>query len=252
MTHQPSYWTLSNGQRLAYHYSPGAAPGVVFLGGFRSDMTGSKALALEAYCQARGQAFLRFDYRGHGQSDGQFCDGTIGAWASDAIAIVDAITSGPLVLIGSSMGGWISLLTALARPQRVVGLIGIASAPDFTEDLIWQGFSAEEQARVLREGYIGQACDAAEGDNYSITRALIEDGRQQLLLRKPIALHCPVRLIHGQCDADVPWQTSLRIAEQLQSSDVRVTLIKDGEHRLSRDSDLALLTQTLEGLLAVV
>ena len=236
------------GECLAYHRSPGKTPGIVFLGGFKSDMTGSKALALEAFARARGQSFLRFDYSGHGASDGKFTEGCIGTWAADAIAALDALTEGPQILVGSSMGGWLMLLTALARPERVAGLVGIAAAPDFTEDLMWEKFSHEVRETILREGSYAEP-SAYSDDPYIITRKLIEDGRDHLLLRGPIRLNCPVRLLHGMRDPDVPWQVSVRLAEALETDDVRIALVKDGDHRLSREQDLALLRATVGDLL---
>ena len=214
-----------------------------------SDMTGSKALAIEDHARRQGRACLRFDYQGHGASSGAFADGTIGLWAGDAIAAFDALTEGPQVLVGSSMGGWIMLLLALARPERVAGLLGIAPAPDFTEDLMWQSFDAEARATLERDGLLRQPSDYGE-EPYIITRALIEDGRDHLLLRAPIPLTCPVRLIHGMADKDVPWQTSVRLSEALASEDVEIQLVKAGGHRLSEPDDLARLTQTLDELLA--
>ena len=236
-----------DGVELAWARQDGSGPTVVFLSGFRSDMTGDKATALADYCAAHGQALLRFDYSGHGASGGTFEDGTIGRWAADAVTVIDQQSDGPLILIGSSMGGWMALLTALARPQRVAALIGIAAAPDFTETLMWQAMTFEERARLMRDGSV--EVPSEYGGPYPITRALIEDGRTHLLLNDPIALDCPVRLLHGQQDLDVPWETSMRIAEQLTSQDVQVLLVKDGDHRLSRPQDLALLTRTLAPLL---
>jgi pimeloyl-ACP methyl ester carboxylesterase len=230
--------TREDGVTIAYRRTPGRAPGVVFLGGFRSDMSGNKALALEAHCRAVGRGYVRLDYRGHGESGGRFEDGTIGLWAGDAIAVLDAATEGPQILVGSSMGGWIMLLAALARPDRVAGLVGIAAAPDFTEDLIWARNPQDIRDAMLREGVIRQP-SAYDPNGYPITRRLIEDGRQHLLLRAPVDLGCPVRLLHGMRDPDVPWQTALRLAEGLKSDDVTVMLIKDGDHRLSRDQDIA-------------
>ena len=232
-----------DGVALAWARQEGAAPTVVFLPGFRSDMTGDKATALAGFCADRGQAMLRFDYSGHGASGGRFEDGTIGRWTDDALAAIDRLTTGPLVLVGSSMGGWIALLAALARPDRVAALIGIAAAPDFTEALIWQAMSFEQRATLMRNGILEQPSRYGEPD--PITRALIEDGRTRLLLNAPIALDCPVRLLHGQDDPDVPWEMALRIAEQVTSRDVQVMLVKDGDHRLSRPQDLALLRRTL-------
>jgi pimeloyl-ACP methyl ester carboxylesterase len=239
-----------HGNSLAYARLPGASPSVVFLGGFMSDMTGTKATFLEAICRARGQNFLRFDYAGHGASGGAFEQGTIGSWTADALAVIDALTDGPVLLVGSSMGGWIMLEVALARPQRVVGLVGIAAAPDFTEELIWNTLSPAQRALLERQGYL--ANPSAHGGEHRYTRALIEDGRTRLRLGGPLPITCPVRLLHGQLDPDVPWETSLRLAEVLDSTDVQVTLIKDGDHRLSRPQDLALLAQTLAALLGPV
>ena len=236
-----------DGVELAWVRQEGREPTVVFLPGFGSDMTGEKAIALAAFCAERGQAMLRFDYSGHGTSGGRFEDGAIGRWTDDALAIIDRMTTGPLLLVGSSMGGWIALLVALARSPRVVGLIGIAAAPDFTEVLMWQSMSFEQRATIMRDGILREP--SKYGEPYRITRALIEDGRNHLLLGRPIALNCPIRLLHGQCDPDVPWEISLRIAEQVTSEDVRVILVKDGDHRLSRPCDLVLLRQTVAALL---
>ena len=212
-----------------------------------SDMTGTKAMALESWAKNAGRAFLRFDYQGHGASSGRFEEGTIGLWAEDAIAALDALTDGPQILVGSSMGGWIMLLTALARPERVAALVGIAAAPDFTEDLMWPAFDEETRATLQREGVIHQPSDY-DDEPYTITLKLIEEARQHLLLRSPIPIPCPVRLIQGMADADVPWQTALRLAEALETSDVEVQLVKAGDHRLSTPEDLARLTATVESL----
>jgi pimeloyl-ACP methyl ester carboxylesterase len=236
-----------DGVELAWARQQGSSPTVVFLAGFRSDMTGDKATALASFCAGRGQAMLRFDYAGHGSSDGRFEDGTIGRWTDDALAVIDRQTDGPLVLVGSSMGGWIALLAALARPLRVAGLIGIAAAPDFTEALMWEAMTFEERGALMRNGVLD--VPSQYGAPYPVTRALIEDGRARLLLNEPIAIDCPVRLLHGQRDPDVPWEMALRIAEQLTSQDVQVILVKDGDHRLSRPHDLALLCRTLAPLL---
>jgi pimeloyl-ACP methyl ester carboxylesterase len=236
-----------DGVGLAWARHEGTGPMVVFLPGFRSDMTGDKATALAAFCAERRHAMLRFDYSGHGISGGRFEDGTIGRWADDALAVIDRLTQGPLVLVGSSMGGWIALLAALARSDRVAALIGVAAAPDFTETLMWQAMSSEQRAVLMRDGVLQRPSEY--GEPYPITRALIEDGRTRLLLNAPIALDCPVRLLHGQDDPDVPWELALRIAEQLTGPDVQVILVKDGDHRLSRPRDLALLCGTLAALL---
>ena len=243
-----SFLSKPDGARIAYHKTPGKAPGIVFLGGFASDMTGTKALALEAHAKQRGQAFLRFDYQGHGQSTGAFADGTIGLWHSDALAILDAVTEGPQILVGSSMGGWMMLLTAARRPDRIAGLVGIASAPDFTEDLMWRGFSKEIRQTLLRDGFYQRPSEYSD-EPYTITMKLIEDGRDHLLLRDPLVINAPVRLLHGMADPDVPYQVSLRIAEHVTCPDLRVHLIKDGDHRLSSERDLDLLTSTIDAML---
>ncbi len=236
-----------DGMMLAWVRTPGRGPTTVFLPGFRSDMTGAKAMLTEAFCAEHGTACLRLDYSGHGTSGGAFTDGTIGRWADDALMLIDHLTEGPLVLVGSSMGGWIALLLALARPARMAGLIGIAAAPDFTEELMWQAMMPDERAQLERDGVLH--LPSPYGDPTPVTAALIADGRNRLLLGRPVPLGCPVRLLHGQRDLDVPWQTTLRLTERLESEDVQVTLIKDGDHRLSRPSDLALLRRSLGSLL---
>jgi pimeloyl-ACP methyl ester carboxylesterase len=232
---------------LAYRQQAGHGPGVVFLGGFNSDMTGSKAEYLAAWCAARGRAFLRFDYSGHGGSGGRFEEGSIGQWAADAERILTELTSGPQILIGSSMGGWIALLLAKRHPERLAGLIGIAAAPDFTEDLMWAQFPAPVREQIERDGFWLRPSEY--GAAYPITRHLIEDGRRNLVLRDSLPIAAPVRLLHGQQDPDVPWQLSLRIAEIITGPDVEITLIKAGDHRLSKPAELALLGQTLGALL---
>jgi pimeloyl-ACP methyl ester carboxylesterase len=244
----PERLNRPDGSAIAYHRTPGSAPGIVFLGGFMSDMTGSKALSLESLARQQGRAFLRFDYQGHGASTGRFEDGTIGSWTADAVAALDALTEGPQVLVGSSMGGWIMLLTALARPQRIAGLLGIAAAPDFTEDLMWDAYPQGVRDTLRREGVYREPSDYGD-EPYTITMRLIDEGRKHLLLREAIPITCPVRLIHGMADPDVPWQTSIRLAERLESGDVEVTLVKSGGHRLSEPEDLDRLGKTLEGLI---
>ncbi len=239
-----------DGHTIAYHWTPGKAPGVVFVGGFMSDMTGTKATALDAYCRAEGRAYTRFDYLGHGASSGEFAQGTISRWADDAIAVIDAATQGPLVLVGSSMGGWIMLLAALARSARVCGLVGIAAAPDFTEDLFWNTFDEEARETLMRDGVVQRPSDYGD-EPYTITRELIEDGRQHLVLRSPIPLTCPVRLLHGLEDADVPWRTALSLAETLESDDVEVTLVKRGTHTLSEPADLERLWRAVSEVCAL-
>ena len=211
-------------------------------------MTGIKATFLDEFCAARGLGLLRFDYSGHGASGGRFEDGTIGRWLEDAIAIIDRASEGPLILVGSSMGGWIMLLAALARPGRVAGLVGLAPAPDLTEALIWDGLTDEQRDRLSRTGRLEIPSDYSEKP-IIFTRALIEEGRRHLLLSAPIGIRCPVRLLHGMADPDVPYRLSLELAQRIAGEDVRVTLIKNGDHRLSRPDDLALLGATLEELL---
>jgi pimeloyl-ACP methyl ester carboxylesterase len=243
---EPSFLRLATGERLAYHHILGEGPGVLFCGGYTSDMTGTKALALEHYCRSRRRAYTRFDYRGHGASAGRFADGTIGSWTGDALAVVDQVTRGPLIVVGSSMGGWIMLLLALARPARIHALVGVAAAPDFSEGLLAQA-SPAQRSECAEQGYWLQP--SAYGDApYPVTRGLIEDGRQHLVLRGPLAIRCPVHLLHGQRDPDVPWQTALRLAERLESDDVTIELIKAGDHRLSTESDLTRITTAIERL----
>ena len=246
--------TRSDGHHMAYHRQPASGfgrrlPGVVFLPGFKSDMTGSKVTALAEFCRSRGQAFLSFDYFGHGRSSGAFTDGSIGRWAADVVAALDALSDGPQILVGSSMGGWLMLLAALQRPERIHALIGIAAAPDFTEDLIWSSLSATDREKMTSEGQLAQPSDYAD-EPYVITRLLIDEGRQHLLLRDDIAIDRPVRLLHGMADADVPYAVSLRLADRLASADVQIRLIKDGDHRLARPQDLKLLFDQVDALSA--
>ncbi len=244
----PTILARPDGATIAYRRLAGGPPGIVFLGGFRSDMTGTKALFLEDYCRRHGCAYVRFDYFAHGASSGDFALGTIGRWREDAIAIIDSLTTGPQILVGSSMGGWIMLLAALARPERVAALIGIAGAPDFTEELLWPRLTRAQRQEIAERGAVVLPSDY-DPAGYLYTRALIEDGRRHLLLGAPIALDMPVRLLHGLRDESVPWRLSLRIAERLASRDVVVTLVKDGDHRLSSEPDLARLAQTLDALI---
>lgn len=244
----PEILSRDDGATIAYRRLDGKSPGVMFLGGFKSDMQGTKAIELERYCRAAGRAFVRFDYRGHGESSGDFADGTIGAWASDAVAVLEACTDGAQILVGSSMGGWMMLLCALARPQKVAALVGVAAAPDFTEELMWERFDEDVRAALRRDGVYLQPSDYGEAP-YTITLRLIEEGRHHLLLRKPIPVHCPVRLLHGMRDDAVPWMWSSRLADRLLSENVRITLSRDGDHRLSRDQDIARLKLTLDELL---
>lgn len=220
----------------------GRGPVVMFLSGYASDMTGSKALALDDWAVRTGRAFVRFDYRGCGESAGAFEDFTLEDWRDDALNIIDA-TEGPLVLVGSSMGGWIMLLAALARSDRVAGLIGIAAAPDFTQ---W-GFSTTEKAAIMHDGRLGRPSDY--GGTMTTTAAFWQSGNANVLLSGAISIDGPVRLLHGQADPDVPWNISLQLAARLRSGDVQTILVKDGDHRLSRPQDIALLIATVERVL---
>jgi pimeloyl-ACP methyl ester carboxylesterase len=237
-----------DGATIAYQRLAGRSPGVVFLGGFRSEMTGTKASFLDEYCRRRGRAYVRFDYFGHGSSSGDVGVGTIGRWSEDAIAVLDALTEGRQILIGASMGGWIMLLAALARIARIHALVGIAAAPDFTEDLVWRRLDAAQRKKLSESGAVTLPSQY-DPNGYSYPLSLFEDGRRHLVTRAEIPLVCPVRLLHGMLDDAVPWQRSLRLAERLRSSDVAVTLVKGGDHRLSTGADLARLGATLDELI---
>jgi pimeloyl-ACP methyl ester carboxylesterase len=217
---------------------------VLFLGGFKSDMMGTKATYLETFCQNRNQTFTRFDYFGHGISSGQFTQGTIGYWLADTLAMIDEITEGPLILVGSSMGGWLMILAALARPERIKGLIGMASAPDFTEELIWASLTESQRLSFVRQGVI-QVPSQYENQGFPITLQLIEEGRSHLILSKELPIQCPVHLIHGNEDQDVPPELSLRLAKSINSSTITLTLIKGGDHRLNTPLALQRLSSLL-------
>ena len=238
------------GRRIAFERQAGQGPGVVFLGGFKSDMRGSKAEHLAQWAAREGRAFLRFDYSGHGESSGNFEDGCIGDWAADAMAAVTALTDGPQVLVGSSMGGWISLLVARAMPERVAGLVGIAAAPDFTEDGYWAAATPAQREALLRDGRWELPSEYSDAP-YVITRHLIEDGRNHLVLRTPLDLPFPVRLLQGTADADVPMDWALRLLDHAQSPDMRLVLVKGADHRFSTPECLGLIgtaiTEVLRG-----
>lgn len=238
-----------DGNTIAYDRLDGAAPTVVFLHGLKSDRKGAKAEVLLSHARARGLGFVRLDMFGHGQSSGDFEEGTISRWVDDTLAVVDQLTRGPLILVGSSMGGFVMVKAALARPHRIAGLIGIAAGPDFTEDLIWANMTPEHRAIMDRDGAIDMPSEYA-AQPYRISRVLIEDGRRNLVLRGPIDISVPVRLLHGKADTSVPWQVSHRLAEKITGPDVRTIYIPDGDHRLSRPQDLKLLTDTLDGLVS--
>lgn len=245
----PGRLARHDGSTIAYHHLPGDTPGVIFCPGFKSDMGGTKALALQSCCEARGQQYTRFDYFGHGKSSGDFEAGTIGRWRSDAIAVLDAVTRGPQVIVGSSMGAWIMVLTALARPDRVHALLGIASAPDFTEQKRGGGFSPEQMRQLETLGYCDIPNTYDDGQPYRIRRELLEEGRNHLVLGGDIPLELPVRLIHALDDPDVPWRRSMELLGRLRSRDVELELVKQGGHRLSEPADLERMLATLGRLL---
>ena len=237
-----------DGEALAWRRIAGAGPTVVWLGGYRSDMTGTKAEALAAWAQARGRAYLRFDYFGHGASSGAFRDGTITRWRDDAHAVLGKLCDGPQVLVGSSMGAWIALLIARARPEKVAALLLLAPAADFTEALIWARMTPDIRSEVMERGAWQRPSAYGDGP-YPITRALIEDGRRHLLLDAPIDLGCPVHILQGMKDPDVPWRHALKLVEKLSGNPV-LSLIKNGDHRLSTPEDIDLIAQTLDAILA--
>lgn len=237
-----AYFERPGGLRIAYQLRDGRGPMLVFLPGYASDMAGTKAVALDDWAAREGRAMLRFDYSGCGESGGRFEDGTLALWRDEALALIDAVTNGPIVLVGSSTGGWLGLLIAEARPERVAAFVGIAAAPDFTD---W-GYSQDEKMRLLAEGRIEQPSEY--GAPTVTTRALWQSGEALRLLHRDVAIDCPVRLLHGQRDQDVPWHHSTHLAGRLRSADVQTILIKDGDHRLSRPQDIALLIATVSSL----
>lgn len=247
---QPKFHDTATGRRLAYHLSPGAGPTVVFLGGLRSDMEGTKALHLEDWAKARGQAFLRFDYSGHGQSSGTFENGCIGEWAEDTLDIVSGLTSGPILPVGSSMGGWQALLLARAVPERIAGMVTIAAAPDFTEDSYWGTFTAEQKNALETDGFVELPSDYMEP--YIITRKMIVDGRNQLVLRAPLSLDFPVRCLQGTADTAVSTETAIRLLEHASCPDMRLLLVKDADHRFSDGPCLGLIEDAVTEILQIV
>ena len=229
---------------LAYAKREGAGPTIVFLPGYGSDMEGSKAIALDAWAEAQGQVMLRLDYRGCGQSEGAFGDATLDDWRDDVLDLIDTLTEGPVILVGSSMGGWLMLLIALERPERVAALVGIAAAPDFTD---W-GYDEVQRATIENDGLI--AVEHPDYDTPEITtRIFLHSGQANLLLDREIPIDCPVRLLHGLDDTDVPPSIAFRLGRALRSADVQTMLVKGGEHRLSRPGDLALLLTTVGALI---
>ena len=243
-----AFFDSEHGRRIAYHLSDGRGPCIVFLGGLKSDMEGTKAVHLEAWAKAQGRAFLRFDYSGHGESSGEFTDGCIGDWAQDSLDAVTALTTGRLVLVGSSMGGWQSLLLARRIPHRIAGLVTIAAAPDFTEDGYWANFTPAQKTALDSIGHVELPSDYMEP--YIITRRMIEDGRDQLVLRTPLPLPFPVRFLQGTQDTAVSTQTAMRLLEHADGDDMRLTLVKGADHRFSDDACLSLITSAVKDVLA--
>jgi pimeloyl-ACP methyl ester carboxylesterase len=234
-----------DGETLAWRRVAGTGPTVVWLGGFRSDMTGTKAQYLADWASSRGRGFLRFDYFAHGQSSGDFLSGTITRWRADALAAIDQLTEGPLILVGSSMGGWLACLAALARADRIAGMVLIAPAADFTEKLVWPSLTPEARRRITEDGVWYRPSEYGDAP-YPFTRALMEDGARWSVLGAPIGITAPVRILQGGADPDVPWRHALDLAEGLEAKDVVFTLIRDGDHRLSRSEDLARLVLAVE------
>ncbi|HAR82153.1 alpha/beta hydrolase [Sulfitobacter pontiacus] len=240
----PMYLETPQGRRLAYHKTEGTGPCVVFLGGLKSDMMGTKAVFLEDWAKREGRAFLRFDYSGHGESSGAFTEGCIGDWAEDTLAAVEALTEGPILPVGSSMGGWQSLLLVRALPARIAGLVTIAAAPDFTEDGYWASFTEAQKKTLAETGQVELPSDYMEP--YIITRRMIEDGRKQLVLRDPLQLPFPTRFLQGTADTAVSVATAVRLLEHAQGPDMQLQLVKDADHRFSDDRCLELLIQAVE------
>ncbi|SFM40998.1 alpha/beta fold hydrolase [Shimia aestuarii] len=243
------FFESPQGRRIAFHKSGSKGPTVVFLGGLKSDMEGTKAVHLEAWAKARGQAFLRFDYSGHGESSGRFEDGCIGDWHEDSLAAVNALTEGPLVLVGSSMGGWQALLLARAIPERVKGLVTIAAAPDFTEDSYWAGFTDAQKQALEDVGYVELPSDYMEP--YVITKRMIEDGRRHLVLREELVLDFPVRFLQGTEDSAVSSQVALRLLDHAEGTDMRLLLVKGKDHRFSDDDCLKLIEKSVETVISM-
>ncbi len=248
MTDRAAQHLITDAGRLAYVRHRGEGPGVMFLGGFASDMGGIKAMALDAWAQESGRAFVRFDYFAHGASDGCWDEAGITRWRSDALAVLDQLTEGPQVLVGSSMGGWIALLAALARPERVKALVLIAPAADFTETLIWERLPLHAREAIERDGQWTRP--GGPGGQQVITARLIEDGRRWLMLDAPVPLTCPVHILQGWQDRDMPWSHSVRLMEQLPDARVTLTMTRPGDHRLAEPDDLARLISVVEAMSA--
>lgn len=237
----------AQGRKIAYEKTDGSGPTVVFLGGLKSDMQGTKAIHLEDWAIAKGRAFLRFDYSGHGESSGTFTDGCIGDWAQDTAQALEKLTDGPLVLVGSSMGGWQALLAAKRTPERIAGLVTIAAAPDFTEDSMWAGFDAAQSEELTSTGQVVLPSDY--GEPYIITKCMIEDGRNQLVLRDPLELPFPTRFLQGTADEDVDMSLALKLLAHASGSDMRLTLVDGADHRFSDNACLALIEQAVEDVI---
>ncbi len=235
------------GRQLAYHKFSGRMPAVVFLGGLRSDMTGTKAVHLETWARRSGREFLRFDYSGHGESSGEFTEGCIGEWHEDTVAAINGLTEEKVVVVGSSMGGWQALLLAKRMPERLAGIVTIAAAPDFTEDGYWEVWTEEERKTVMEEGEI--ALPSEYGDAMVITRKLIEDGRDHFVLREPLKINMPVRMLQGTADMDVPTEVALRLLDHVEGPNIRLELIKDADHRFSTPECLDTITRAVEEVL---
>ncbi|MBM1556453.1 alpha/beta hydrolase [Sulfitobacter mediterraneus] len=243
-----SFLTTRQGRKLAYHLTQGRGPCVVFLGGLKSDMMGTKAVFLEEWAQAQGRAFLRFDYSGHGESSGSFTDGCIGDWAEDTAEAVAELTEGPILPVGSSMGGWQALLLARSMPKRLVGLVTIAAAPDFTEDGYWANFTDAQKQQLAETGQVELPSDYMEP--YIITGRMIEDGRKQLVLRDNLELPFPVRFLQGTADTAVSVETAVRLLEHATGPDMQLKLVKDADHRFSDGPCLDLILGAIEEVLA--
>lgn len=238
-----------DGGSIAYSLLPGRLPGVVFLHGLSSDMGSRKALVVEDLCRRQGRFFLRYDASAHGASSGAWLEMTISRWVEDALLVLDRLAPGPQLLVGSSLGGWIALLVALRRPERVAGLVLTSVAADFTEDVIWAALPEEKRRALMAEGKVDLPGWGPDAPPYPVGRPLIEDGRAHLLLRGPIQVSCPVRMIHGQMDPDNPWSTSLKVMECLIGQDVETVLVKSGDDRLWTEADLRRLERVVEGVL---
>ncbi len=242
------FLTTPQGRRIAYEKTEGQGPTVIFCSGLKSDMEGTKAVFLEAWAKAKGVSYIRFDYSGHGQSSGSFAEGAIGDWHEDTLAVVDQLTEGPIVVVGSSMGGWQALLLARAIPERIAGMVTIAAAPDFTEDGYWASFTDAQKAELAEKGFV--AIPSEYDEDYIISKRLIEEGRDRLVLRNPLRLDFPVRFLQGTNDTAVPTQTAVRLLNHVEGDDIRLTLVKGADHRFSDPDCLVLIEKSLEKVLS--